>query len=364
MIVTAPDQTASALPILPARQQVPATPPSLPASPATIPSTAPLSASALAVDTLAALLPDTDPVATTLAAADPARRYIDSGNLTPQPGRSPATTPNALTPLLAAADVELLQNLSQAYRGDATTPAPPPPVTVLREIANAQIPGAPATGSNTPPVIVIDGRTIPLTPAQAAAVRAAIGSDARKVGPGAAATDTEDPTITVNRASLESTFRDSHRVIATDASLRQATESPERHPQPQQSELADARDAARSVGEKIEAVRAVRGDHPAPYEPQLILPQPQEHLVLAPAADRVILAGQQAGDVQQTMTGIAIGMAAGITPEQIVADATTEGYRIAIAGSNDAIIVRTRVELTAQLLFADGTTLRIRVDPT
>jgi hypothetical protein len=112
----------------------------------------------------------------------------------------------------------------------------------------------------------------------------------------------------------------------------------------------------------VEAVRAVRHEQPAPYEPQVIVPRPQDHAVITPGPDRVILAGPapETGP-QSAITGIAIALAPGITRDDVTAELHQDGYRLTFAGSDDSLLLHASAGLSAQLMFADGTSMRLQL---
>lgn len=268
----------------------------------------------------------------------------------------PSPTPNVL------ADAKLASGLPQAIREPATATPIQQPVNVQREIANAQLPNAPATAGNTPVVIIVDGRTISLSPAQAANVRATLGLEMRKLGPGVSGSDAENPTLTsTSETDLRLLTERGLRVQSVDTSARSQVDTPDRHQRPQ-NEIAGLSSLA-NQNEEIEAVRAVRHEHPAPYEPELILPRPQDQTNIAPGPDRVILAGHQATEAEQApaINGIAIALAPGITANQLIVEHGRTEHRIGFVGSTEEIVVQARPGVPAQLIFADGTSLRLHL---
>lgn len=416
MIALSPDSVAQTPRLTPA---APITPPALqPIAPVTPSAAQP--APALTADPLTLLLQSgaADPPESPLPAADLARRYAESGTLTQRAASGEVL--NAPPGRLAPADTAILSNLSQAYRQTATaTPLPQPP-NVQRELANAQLPNAPATAGNTPAVIIVDGRSLPLNPAQTAILRSALASNAnpdarlltnvlqqsaqsgpidfalssastgavlmidgrtfplsaaqiaivranvafRRIGPALGGSDSEDLTVTATQASADQVIVNSQKVASIDASSRPHTESPEPHPRPLPDDM-PMMQAALGDNEKVEAVQAVRHEHPAPYEPELILPRPQDQVVIAPAPDRILLAGQQASSNtsgQPAITGIAVALAPGITRDDVTAELHQEGYRLSFAGSKDTLLLHASAGLSAQLVFADGTSMRLQLN--
>lgn len=417
MIALSPDSVAQTPRLTPA---APITPPALqPIAPVTPSAMQP--APVLTADPLTLLLQSgaADPPEPPLPAADLARRYAESGTLTQRAAGGEVL--NAPPGKLAPADTAILSNLSQAYRQTATaTPVPQPP-NVQRELVNAQLPNAPATAGNAPAVIIVDGRSLPLNPAQIAVLRSALASNAnpdarllanvlqqsaqsdpiafalpsastagavliidgrtfplsagqiaivraniafRRIGPALGGSDSEDPTVMATQANADDVTVNSQKVASIDASSRPHTESPEPHARP----LPDDRPAMQGAlgdNEKVEAVQAVRHEHPAPYEPALIQPRPQDQVVIAPAPDRVLLAGQQASSntsVQPAITGIAVALAPGITRDDVTAELHQDGYRLSFAGSKDTLLLHANAGLSAQLVFADGTSMRLQLN--
>ncbi len=362
MIVNPSDTTTQALLQVQPRPMPPVVSP--PNALATTPVTPPVATSpspVVTADPLTLLLQSgaADPPETPLPSADLARRYAESGTLT----QRAATDVGAKAPQgnLAPADTAILSNLSQAYRQTATATPLPQPANVTRELANAQIPNAPATAGNTPAVIIVDGRSLPLNPAQIANVRASIESSFRKIGPAIGGSDAENPTLMATEVSADDVITNAHKVASVEASPRSHIGSPERRPL--QNELPGF-PAALADNETVEAVQAVRQDHPALYEPQLILPRPQDQTVIAPGPDRVLLAGQQPAETagQSAITGIAVALAPGITRDDVTAELHQDGYRLSFAGSDDAILLHARAGLSAQLVFADGTSMRLQLN--
>lgn len=276
-------------------------------------------------------------------------------NVPAQPQASAAATgtvplPQATLPVVR--DAPLLPQLPQA----------PPQVVARDGTLPAPLPGNAAQPLATGAAILIDGRTIALSPAQVAIVRANLGPLIKIAGP-SVGTDSENPLVvpTVQRvASAQS----SERVPVIDASARLAVESSERHTRPQPQDIGNMVSQMQG-NEKVEAIRAIRAEHVTPYEPQLITtPQPQQNqVVLAPAPDRVILAGHAPSEVADVsaIASIVIGVAPGITRDDVTAEIHQGGYRISFTGSTDAVMLHAGAGLSAQLVFADGTSMRLQL---
>lgn len=291
----------------------------------------------------------------------------------PNPQAPAPASPQAQTPALGANTAA--QPLA-APRDLASVPAPPlpnaaapattaqsAPPAVARDAAAVVVPNAPpANAAANAAAIVIDGRIIALNAAQVAVVRANLGPMIKfPAGPG---TDTENPLITQAATRIDSS-NEGERVQIIDGSARLAVESSERHTRPQPQENNNMLSQMHS-NEKVEAVRAVVPHHVTPYEPQLITPQQapaQNPVVLAPAPDHVILAGH--APVQPGVPAIAsivIGVAAGMTRDDVTAEIHQGGYRISFAGSTDSIVLHANAGLAAQLVFADGTSMRLQLN--
>lgn len=279
------------------------------------------------------------------------------------PLTSPATPAPAQNVNAAATALQSVppRNLAAVPLPNAaqTTAAQPAPLPVARDAAPVVVPQAPAVNTAA---IVIDGRIITLTAAQVAVVRANLGPIIKlHAGPG---TDAENPLFTQTATRIDAVTR-GERVQIIDGSARLAVETSERHARPQPQDINSMLSQMHS-NEKVEAVRAVRPDHVTPYEPQLITPQhtaPQNPVVLAPAPDHVILAGHAPVDPGiPAIASIVIGVAAGITRDDVTAEIHQGGYRISFAGSSDSIVLHANAGLAAQLVFADGTSLRLQLN--
>lgn len=234
-------------------------------------------------------------------------------------------------------------------------PAPQREQITAQLLATAVSPNAAA--------IVVDGRTIALNAAQAALLRAQIGTSFRRVGPGTAGMDSEDPTVRAATSLARNGTQGNERITAVETVGRNAAETAERHARPMHSDLPHVGD--KPAVERVEAVRAVRSGEPAPYEPQMIVQQPPDQTIIAPGPDRVILAGHQQQDAgegkQSAIAGIAIAMAPGMTRDDVTAEMHLDGYRITFAGSQDSLLLHASAGLTAQLMFADGTSMRLQL---
>ncbi|MDO9384794.1 MAG: hypothetical protein Q7T86_18255 [Hyphomicrobiaceae bacterium] len=253
-------------------------------------------------------------------------------------------------------------DLPAATRDSAslTLPAAPRQQAVAAQpgvrIAAPELPGIPVAANG---VILVDGRTIALNPAQVALVRANLDAALRRTG-GIGGSDGEDSTITA-AITADDKVREVGKVQSVETSLRPNIEGRERHASPAQGEGPNIHEGLGN-DEKVEAVRAVRHEQPAPYEPQVIVPRPQDHAVITPGPDRVILAGPapETGP-QSAITGIAIALAPGITRDDVTAELHQDGYRLTFAGSDDSLLLHASAGLSAQLMFADGTSMRLQL---
>jgi hypothetical protein len=264
----------------------------------------------------------------------------------------PRNVPEALLPTVAR-DVSGLA-LPAAPREQAIAVA----AAVRNAAPTTQLSGNPIAANG---VIVIDGRTIALNPAQIALVRANLDAALRRAGPGIGGSDGEDPTNAMAAIGAADRAREAGRVQSVEASPRPNVESRERHASPAQGDGPNIQEGLGN-NEKVEAVRAVRHEQPAPYEPQVIVPRPQDHAVITPGPDRVILAGQAPDTgAQSAITGIAIALAPGITRDDVTAELHQDGYRLTFAGSDDSLLLHASAGLSAQLMFADGTSMRLQL---
>ena len=309
------------------------------------------------------------------AIAQPANAGRSQNN--PQLPNAPRDQPNFALPTATAG-----QNLPRNVP-DAILPAVPRDVSGLPAVAPRDVSGLPAAPAlreqaialpaaarNAMPlpansvapngVIIVDGRTIALNPAQVALVRANLDAALRRTGSGGG--DGEDPIIRAAAISAADRTREVGKVQSVEASPRPSVESRERHASPAQGEGLNIQQGLGNE-EKVEAVRAVRHEQPAPYEPQLIVPpRPQDHVVITPGPDRVILAGQAPGaGSQSAITGIAIALAPGITRDDVTAELHQDGYRLTFAGSDNSLLLHASAGLSAQLMFADGTSMRLQL---
>lgn len=333
-------------------QQLTAVPPPLPTSGAPAPA-------AVSVDPLPALLQSTtNTQQTPVASAELARRYAESGSLTQRAASAAMAPQDAANSRQVSGAGQPVADPSQAFRQPATTSPLPQLANVPRELANAQLPNAPSTAGNAPTVIVVDGRTIQLTPAQAALVRSQLAAGFRKVGPGIAGQDAEDPTVRQLPHDGSSSTRQ-REVTAVDTISPRLGDAPERRARPMHDDLPHI---GENRFERVEAVRALRHGEPAPYEPQLIVGQPLEQAIVAPGPDRVLLAGQQTEEQQRAaITGIAVALAPGITRDDVTTEVHPDGYLLSCRGSDDRVLLRARDDVTVQLVFADGSTLRLQL---
>lgn len=344
MIVTNPDASVTQLALQlarlpPASSPAPAATTPLPTAPATtVPQAAAPPMALPAGDAMTALLSGpSDPPDMPLPSGDLARRYAQSGTLTP---RLEQAVPTAVA--LSAADDGLLSALTEAYRNGTPASAGAPQGTTT------------AQGLPHPPLsLVVDGRTIPLTPAQAVAVRAVLGAANRRIGPGAATTDSEDPTALIPQSS-----RDASQSGKAVAALTPTQEAHRRLSD--NAQAGHGRDADHLAANKTEtstrdhAVTAVRAATieiaPVPYQPEAIPLVHHDPTVLAPAPDVPVLAGPQ----MSTVSGIAIGFAAGVSAQDVSIISTPLGVAISVHGAQ-TMLVKLQAPLDARLLFADGT---------
>lgn len=334
MNVTAREQTA-------AQQAAPVRPAATNAAPAaTAQSALGAATRAAGPDPLIALLQGAnDPPDLQLPASNLARRYAETGVLQQAANRA---NPAGQAPAQAATQ----------------TAAP----TASAQLANtAQAAAAQSTQANAATVMVIDGRSITLNPAQAIAVRAALGSSVRQLGPGTGATDSEDPTAITPESVLEATKSKEQKVAALSGSPHSTTDDHRpTTPIPFVRRQVDQ-------GTEIEQVHEVRSARPAPFEPAPIsdktadahatMPVAPDVAVLAPRAETTV------GTGTKTFAGMAIAFAPGVTPAQVSAETYNEGYKITVEGHDDYFFIGAKDALNAQLVFANGSVLRIALLP-
>lgn len=291
-----------------------------------------------------------------------AMRPLPGATPLPVPADATSPTPGAPLPLQQSA-----QTTSRPLPGSIAAPTQhssasntvPPSASPQVTAAQHAVPALPQA---TAAAILIDGRTIPLNQAQIAAIRANLGPALRLPAGPLAGTDAENP-LTSPAAQRVADVGESERVQVINASTRAAVEDEERRERPQPKDI-ETMLAQAKPHEKVEAIRAIRQDHVVPYEPQLITAQPrQDQLVLAPAPDHVILQGRAPDEAAPSaITGLVIAVAPGLTRDDVTAEYHQGGYRISFAGSPDHIVLHTGAGLSAQLIFADGTSLRLQLD--
>ncbi len=335
MNVTAREQTA-------AQQAAPVRPAATSAAPAaTAQSALGAATRAAGPDPLIALHQGAnDPPDLQLPASNLARRYAETGVL-----QQAANRPNPAGPAPTA----------QAATQTAVPTAP-------AQLANtAQAAAAQSTQANAATVMVIDGRSITLNPAQAIAVRAALGASVRQLGPGTGATDSEDPTAITPESVLEATKSKEHKVAALSGSPHTTTDD-QRHTAP----IPFVRRQV-DQGTEIEQVHEVRSARPAPFEPAPISDKTADaHTTMPVAPDVAVLdprAETTVGTGTKTFAGMAIAFAPGVTPAQVSAETYNEGYKITVEGHDDYFFIGAKDALNAQLVFANGSVLRIALLP-
>lgn len=341
MTVTASEKTAS-LPTVSARATA--------AAPAatSIPAAAAQTALATAArgagpDPLLALLQGAnDPPDLQLPASNLARRYAETGVLS-QTANRPATSAPASS---------LQANAAQT----AAPAASAQPANTAQQASGAQ-----AAAVNTAPVIMIDGRAIALNPAQAIAVRAALGSSVRQIGPGTGASDSEDPTAITPESVLESSKTEGHKVTPLAGSPHSTTDDQQRTvPLPFVRRQVDQ-------GAEVEQAHEVRRAGPAPFEPAPISEKSAPAQTIMPVApDIAVLESRTetaSASAPKAFTGMAIAFAPGVTPDQVSAETYNEGYKITVEGHQDYFFIGAKDALNAQLVFANGSVLRIALLP-
>ncbi len=302
--------------------------PALPTPPAAAPT-----------DDLAILQQSADPPEVRLPSRDLARRYAESGTLTPRSEPAAAAVASAVS----AADDRLLSDLSQAYR--PMTPAEPRTIATVAPHVVQQ---------SATMTLIVDGRAVILSPAQAIAVRAAVGTSLRRLGPGAGSSDSEDPTTVLARASREA---EPARIVQSLTPAGGPPVSGSQHQEPRREHAGTNRNGLSETGEAVPvpAVRASHG-HPVPYEPAVIVPPLTDPVPVGPGPDAPWLAGP----TTPVVSGLAIAFAPGVSAQDVVAH-STPGMVSLTANGSEVLAVAASEAVVAQLVFADGTTTFLRL---
>lgn len=243
--------------------------------------------------------------------ANVARLYAESAG-------TPATVmppPQSPTSPLASTDARLLAELSN--RGRAADPTPTGPA-------------APSSRSDVPPLpsaapsnaIVLDGRMIPLTLAQAAALRVALSAP-RRLGAGAGTSEIEAPAASSAAPSAD----DEHPLIKSVSETERDT--------------IGVRDEHSSHHDVLLAPhRAADGRAEPPLGP---VPQPVAYQV-------------QGESLAASLATVSISFAPDVTPSDVsvALDGETGSYHITLSGAQGVIVVPTGGGVV-RLVFADAT---------
>lgn len=281
---------------------------------------------ATTADDVAALLQGAEDVPEArLPSSDLARRYAESGTLTARPEQAAAAGASTL----ASADDQLLESLGRTLR-----------------TASAAAAATPAATQQPVMTVLVDGRSVPLSAAQLAAVRAAVGPSLRRLGPGAGVSDSEDPTAHVDRARADDRPVRIVQGLAPAAGPRVATARRDAPSYGDAHRSADQAGDARKTGSTQAAT-----SQPIPYEPVAIAEPVSDAEHLGPGPEALAATARSTAVV----SGLAIAFSEGITAQDVTARLSGDHVSIAARG-HSVVALAVTTPLVAQLVFADGTT--------
>jgi len=286
-------------------------------------------AAAVLPDDVVALLQVTEDVPDPrLPSSDLARRYAESGTLTPRPDQTAAAAGSRLT----ASDDQLLESLGRTLRASAAANSTPPPA---------------ATAQQPVMTLLVDGRAVPLNAAQLAAVRAAVGPSLRRLGPGSGTSDSEDPTTPL------AGIRADERPVQAIEDLAPSTgaDTATARGQPFLRGDGDQRSAIDDTADVAPSGAARQAGQPVPYEPMAITAAPPNTEQLGPGPEALAPSARATAVV----SGLALAFAPGVSAQDVTARASHDHVSISASGRT-VLALAVTTPLVAQLVFADGTT--------